>query len=324
MTTEQAVQNPQDPALVISPAQRRLTIVAASAGNFVEWYDAGVYGITATILSTKLFPGSIDPTIALLNTYGVFAISYLLRPLGGLIFGHMADKFSRKRALSITIIITSLATGLIGLIPDYSVIAWFAPILLLLFRLVQSMGTGGEYTTAVSFVYEHGPKGHKARSVGALSSMTFVGFLVGALLSTILTATLPGDGYASYGWRILFLFAIPIGLVGLYLRRRTEEGPEFVALQKLRSAAQVQATPIVDAFRLTARRRRAQRALAQLALLLGLSRVLRYRHAGHHADLRQTLDSRISRALRRRSNSQRTNHLTQDRPRQSEHVFGRP
>jgi MHS family proline/betaine transporter-like MFS transporter len=243
-----------DPAKVESRSERRRTIVAAAAGNFVEWYDAGIYGITAVVLSRVLFPSNISPTIALLNTYAVFGISYLLRPLGGLVFGHIADKVSRKRALSITILITSLATGLIGLIPGYSAIGWGAPVLLLVLRLVQSMGTGGEYTTAISFVYEHGAKGKKATAVGALTSLTFVGFLIGALFSTILTVIMPPAAYDAIGWRILFLLAIPMGLVGLYLRRKTEEGAEFVALQRLREATQAQVTPILDAFRLHWRR----------------------------------------------------------------------
>jgi MHS family proline/betaine transporter-like MFS transporter len=256
MTTERSLESSlgEDPGLVLSTAQRRKTIVAASAGNFVEWYDAGIYGIAAVVLSKKLFPASVDPTVALLNTYAVFAISYLLRPLGGVVFGHIADKISRKRALSVTIMITSVSTGLIGLIPEYGAIGWAAPILLLLFRLVQSMGTGGEYTTAISFVYEHGAKGKKARSVGALTSLTFVGFLVGALFSTILSAVMPSDAYAAYGWRILFLIAIPMGFVGLYLRRKTEEGPEFAALQRVREATNQKVTPILEAFRLYWRR----------------------------------------------------------------------
>lgn len=237
------------PGTVLSGKARRHTIAAAAAGNFVEWYDAGIYGIAATVISQKLFPSASSPTIALLNTYAVFAISYLLRPFGGIVFGHLADKVGRRRSLSITIVFTSLATGLIGLIPDYSLIGWAAPILLLVLRLIQSMGTGGEYSAAISFVYEHGPRGHKATAVGSMTSLTFVGFLVGAGLSTLLT-TLPGSGYASYGWRILFLVAIPIGLVGLYLRKRTEEGPEFKLLQETREKLNVDAKPVMEALRL--------------------------------------------------------------------------
>lgn len=229
------------------PQLRRRAIVAAAAGNFVEWYDAGIYGIAATVLATQLFPKSVNPAVALLSTYAIFAISYLLRPFGGLVFGRMADKYGRKGALSITIVFTSIATGLIGLIPTYTAIGIAAPVILLLLRLVQSMGTGGEYVTAISFVYEHGARGHKATAVASMTSLTFLGFFVGAGLSTLFTL-FPGDGYEVYGWRILFLVAIPFGLVGLYLRRRTVEGSEFQALQKERHSRGVDAAPISEAF----------------------------------------------------------------------------
>jgi MHS family proline/betaine transporter-like MFS transporter len=236
-------------AAAASKAERRRTIIAASAGNFVEWYDAGIYGIVAVVLSKKLFPSNVDPTIALLNTYAVFAISFLLRPVGGVIFGHIADKLSRKRALSLTIIATCVSTGLIGLIPEYRTVGWLAPALLLILRLLQSMGTGGEYSTAISFVYEHGQKGRKAVAVGQLTSLTFGGFLVGALFSTILSAVMPASAYESYGWRILFLLALPMGMVGSYLRHKTEEGPEFQALQRMREATKTQVTPLFEALR---------------------------------------------------------------------------
>jgi MHS family proline/betaine transporter-like MFS transporter len=239
----------------MSKGDRRRTIVAASAGNFAEWYDWGVYGIVATVLAKKLFPGNEDATLALLSAYAVFAISYLTRPFGGLIFGYIADKLGRKRALSLTIVVTCAATGLIGFIPEYSVIGWGAPILLLLFRLVQAIGTGGEYSTAISFVYEHGEKGRKARTVGVLTGLTFVGFLVGSLFATILSALMSQGAYETWGWRILFLLALPMGAIGLYLRRKTEEGEEFRQLQKLQEERKVAKTsPVLDTFRLYWRR----------------------------------------------------------------------
>ncbi|MBF8188358.1 MFS transporter [Nonomuraea sp. K274] len=243
------MSTPTPIAPAASKAERRRTIIAASAGNFVEWYDAGIYGIVAVVLSKKLFPSDVDPTIALLNTYAVFAISFLLRPFGGIVFGHIADKLSRKQALSITIIATCISTGLIGLIPEYRTIGWLAPVLLLVLRLLQSMGTGGEYSTAISFVYEHGQKGRKAVAVGQLTSLTFGGFLVGALFSTILSALMPASAYESYGWRILFLLALPMGVVGSYLRRKTEESPEFQALQRMREQTKAQVTPLFEALR---------------------------------------------------------------------------
>ena len=189
MTNE--MTEPSVPTL--SKAERRRTIIAASAGNFAEWYDWGVYGIVATVIAKKLFPANEDATIGLLSAYAVFAISYLTRPFGGLIFGHIADKLGRKRALSLTIVVTCVSTGLIGLIPEYAVIGWLAPVLLLVFRLVQAIGTGGEYSTAISFVYEHGQKGKKATSVGVLTALTFVGFLAGSLFATILSAIMTVD-----------------------------------------------------------------------------------------------------------------------------------
>ncbi|WP_255953850.1 MFS transporter [Streptomyces odontomachi] len=223
---------PEDPAGRIDQdgpvgrAERRRTVVAASAGNFAEWYDWGVYGVVATVVADKFFPPGND-TLALLSAYAVFAISYLTRPLGATVFGHIGDKLGRKRALSTTIIITCGATALIGFIPTYAVIGYAAPVLLLLMRLIQSFGTGGEYSTAISFVYEHGQKGRKATAVGMMTAMTFGGFIVGSLLATLLSATLSSAAYEAWGWRLLFWLSLPMGVVGLYLRRRTAEGREF-------------------------------------------------------------------------------------------------
>lgn len=232
-------------------ADHRRTIIAASAGNFLEWYDWGVYGVVATILAKKLFPLSEDPTVALLNTYAVFALAVLTRPLGGVIFGHIADKLGRKRALSTTIIFTGVATGLIAFIPEYGTIGWVAPLLLLVFRLIQSLGTGGEYATAISFVYEHGRKGKKASSVGVLTAITYVGFFVGSLLATLLASTMPSAAYETWGWRILFFLSLPMSLIGVYIRRKTSEGVEFQELQRIEGAKEKRTKfPITEALRL--------------------------------------------------------------------------
>lgn len=237
--------------LSMANAERRRTIIAASAGNFMEWYDYGIYGIVATIVAKKLFPSNEDATTALLSTYVVFALGYFTRPLGGVIFGHIADKLGRKRALILTVVITGVTTGLIGFIPEYATIGWAAPMLLLLFRLIQSLGTGGEYATAISFVYEHGKKGGKASAVGALTSFTFMGFFVGALLATLLSASMSIQAYETWGWRILFLLAFPMSLIGLYLRRKTEESPEFQEVQRIQEAKNTRTEyPIVEAVRL--------------------------------------------------------------------------
>jgi len=232
-----------------SQRDRRRTIIAASAGNFAEWYDWGVYGVVATLLADQFFPEG-EGALALVSVYAVFAISYLTRPLGTIVFGHIADTVGRKKALSMTIVITCTATALIGLIPTYATIGYAAPLLLLALRLIQSLGTGGEYSTAISFVYEHGPRGGKARAVGVLTAMTFVGFLVGSVLATGLSAALPEGVWESWGWRLLFWLALPMGGIGLYLRRRTEEGAEFQHLQELQERKSARRrSPVHEALR---------------------------------------------------------------------------
>lgn len=232
-----------------SRRERRRTVVASAAGNFAEWYDWGVYGVVATVIAKHFFPPG-NEAVALMSAYGVFAASYLTRPLGSAVFGHIGDKLGRRRALSVTIVITCTATALIGFIPGYATIGYAAPLLLLLMRLVQSFGTGGEYSTAITFVYEHGEKGKKATAVGVMTSMTFVGFLVGSLLATLLSAALPPETYEAWGWRVLFWLSLPMGLTGLYLRRKTEEGGEFAELQRIQERKQrAERSPVFEAVR---------------------------------------------------------------------------
>jgi MHS family proline/betaine transporter-like MFS transporter len=189
-------------------SERRRTMIGASAGNFAEWYDWGVYGVVATLLAAQFFPEG-NETLALISVYGVFAASYLTRPLGAAVFGHIADSVGRRRALASTIVITCLSTALIGCIPTYEAIGYVAPLLLLVFRLIQSLGTGGEYSTAITFVYEHGRPGEKARAVAPLLAMTFVGFLVGSLLATALSAVLPASAYETWAWSACTCACVP-------------------------------------------------------------------------------------------------------------------
>lgn len=229
-------------------ASWRRTIAAAAAGNFAEWYDWGVYGVVATVLATHFFPPG-DRAVALLSTYALFAVSYITRPFGSLIFGRIGDKVGRSRALSLTILITCGMTALIGVLPTYQSIGVLAPILLLACRLVQSLGTGGEYSAAISFVYEHSPEHRKGRYVSVLVALTFLGMLVGSLGATVVSSLLSEDAYQSWGWRILFLLAAPMGAFGVYLRSRTEEGPEFKRYLARRAETGATAAPVGDALR---------------------------------------------------------------------------
>jgi MHS family proline/betaine transporter-like MFS transporter len=235
--------------LEFTGARRRKIIIAASAGNFAEWYDWGVYGVVATIIASKFFPGS-DPAVALLNTYAVFALGYIARPIGGILFGWIGDRFGRRRALSISILFTCFGTALMGVLPTYAQIGIFAPILLLVCRLAQSMGAGGEYASAISFVFEHSPVARRARNVSSLVATTFIGILCGSLLARVVSSVLSKADYNTYGWRILFLVGLPLAVFGVYLRSKVEESPEFEQLAAAREKAKTTATPLRDALRL--------------------------------------------------------------------------
>ena len=234
--------------LEFTGARRRRIIIAASAGNFAEWYDWGVYGVVATIIAAKFFPEG-NPTAALLNTYAVFAAGYIARPLGGILFGWIADRHGRRRALSISILLTCGGTALMGLLPTYAQIGLLAPALLLVCRLAQSMGAGGEYASAISFVFEHSPAERRARNVSGLIATTFIGILCGSVFARICSSVLSKQDYETFGWRILFLIAVPLAVFGVYLRSRVEESPEFEMLARAREKANVIATPLRDALR---------------------------------------------------------------------------
>lgn len=244
--TETSAMNTE---LEFTGARRRRIIIAASAGNFAEWYDWGVYGVVATIIAAKFFPGH-DPAVALLNTYAVFALGYIARPIGGIFFGWIGDKYGRRRALSISILFTCFGTALMGVVPTYAQIGLAAPVLLLVCRLAQSMGAGGEYASAISFVFEHSPVRRRARNVSSLIATTFIGILCGSLLARVFSSVLSKDEYQSFGWRILFLVGLPLAAFGVYLRSRVEESPEFELLAKARAKAKETATPLRDALRL--------------------------------------------------------------------------
>jgi MHS family proline/betaine transporter-like MFS transporter len=179
----------------------------------------------------------------------VFALGYVARPFGGIIFGRIGDKFGRKRALSLTILVTCGGTAAMGLLPTYESVGLLAPALLLVCRLAQSMGAGGEYASAIGFVYEHSPAHNRAMNVSRLIATTFVGIMAGSVLARLATAIMGQDAFESYGWRILFLLGLPLAAIGFYLRARADETPEFEQLKRERAKAKEVARPLSDAIR---------------------------------------------------------------------------
>jgi len=212
--------------LSVSPATLRKVTAAAAVGNFVEWFDFAVYGFLATVIARQFF-ASDDPNAALLQTFAVFAVAFALRPLGGIVFGALGDRLGRKRVLSITVLMMAGATTVIGLLPTYASIGLLAPVLLTLTRCVQGFSAGGEYAGACAYLMEHAPN-HKRGWYGSfLPVSTFSAFASAAVIAYLLEASLAPEAMAQWGWRVPFLVAAPLGVVGLYLRWRMEETPAF-------------------------------------------------------------------------------------------------
>lgn len=213
----------------VSPATLRKVIAASAIGNFVEWFDFAVYGFLAVTIATLFFPQG-NPTLALLQTFAVFAVSFALRPLGGIVFGILGDRIGRKRVLSITVLLMAGATTLIGLLPTYASIGLLAPLLLALARCLQGFSAGGEYAGACAFVMEHAPTEQKARYGSFVPVSTFLAFASAAGLVFGLDQVLDSEQMQAWGWRLPFLIAAPLGLVGLYMRLRLDESPVFKAM----------------------------------------------------------------------------------------------
>ncbi|CDY78857.1 L-Proline/Glycine betaine transporter ProP [Caballeronia glathei] len=234
------------PDTTSSPAHVSPRIVVAGAvGSVVEYFDFGVYGYVATILATQFF-GKGDPTSALLNTLAAFAVAFVLRPLGGILFSHFGDRYGRKNTLGMTVLLMSAASGLIGILPTYAAIGVGASALLVLARCLQGLAAGGELGGAIAFVAEHSP----AAKRGLLCSTTQTGALGGVLLASLAVAllnqVLSHEQMNSWGWRIPFLIAIPIGVIGLWIRTRLSEARSFQALAE---SDHVESAPVLELLR---------------------------------------------------------------------------
>ncbi|MEU6404333.1 glycine betaine/L-proline transporter ProP [Streptomyces sp. NPDC046985] len=254
-TLFRAVQRRRNPPLrrtditVTDEAAVRRAVNAASLGNAMEWFDFGVYSYLAVTLGHVFFPSG-NATVQLLSSFATFAVSFLVRPLGGMVFGPMGDKIGRKKILAVTMIMMAVGTFAIGLIPSYAAIGFWAPTLLILFRLVQGFSTGGEYGGASTFIAEYAPDRRRGFFGSFLELGTLAGYVGASGLVTILASVLGDGGMESWGWRVPFLVAGPIGLVGLYLRLRLDETPAF---QKLENASAHRAPEAASAVESTAK-----------------------------------------------------------------------
>ena len=218
----------------------RRAIAASALGNATEWFDYGIYAYGVTYISAALFPGDMEQ--ATLFALATFAISFLIRPLGGLFWGPLGDRIGRKSVLALTILMMAVATLGVGLIPSYERIGFWAPTLLVLLRMIQGFSTGGEYGGAATFMAEYAPDDRRGFFGSFLEFGTLAGFSLGAALMLGFSLLLGDAAMHEWGWRIPFLVAAPLGLIGMYLRSRMEDTPVFV---EQRAGAEIGAGPKV-------------------------------------------------------------------------------
>jgi MFS transporter, MHS family, shikimate and dehydroshikimate transport protein len=217
-------------------------VFSSIVGTAVEWYDFLIYGTASALVFNKLFFPLSDPSLGTIAAFGTYGVGFLARPLGGAIFGHFGDRVGRKAMLAMTIVIMGLGTFLIGLLPTYSQIGILAPVLLVLLRLLQGIGLGGEWAGAVLMVVENAP----TRSRGLLGSMVQLGYPIGNLAAIgilALLSQLPEADFLAWGWRVPFLISIILAGVGLYIRIQLDETPIFRAIESKRAIARL---PLVE------------------------------------------------------------------------------
>lgn len=212
---------------VVDIKQTKKSVFATGVGNAMEWFDFGLYSYLAVIISQNFFSAVENNELKLVFTFATFAIAFLMRPLGGVIFGKVGDKYGRKVVLTVTIILMALSTLLIGLLPTYDQVGIWAPILLLIARIIQGFSTGGEYAGAMVYIAESSPDNKRNMLGSGLEIGTLTGYILASLLASVLFITLSDQQMASWGWRIPFLLGLPLGLVGFYLRRSLGETPIF-------------------------------------------------------------------------------------------------
>jgi MFS transporter, MHS family, proline/betaine transporter len=216
-------------------AMRRDT-AGTAIGNFMEWYDFGIYGYIATTIAQVFYPGNSVSAVHLIATFSTLAAAYVVRPLGGFVLGPLGDRIGRKRILVITILLMAVGTTMTGLLPGYSTIGVWAPILLLVARIFQGFSTGGEFVGAMTYLVERAPNHRRGMMVGFLPLGNLVGFVLAGFLVTALQAWLPPHDMLAWGWRIPLLLGAPFGVLALYLRLRIDESPAYEQISGSTSA----------------------------------------------------------------------------------------
>lgn len=227
-----------------APAPNRVPI-AGVAGNVLEWYDFAVFGFLAPIISRLFFP-SEDHVAGLIQTFGVFAIGYFVRPLGGMVFGQIGDRYGRKRALLLSVILMAIPTTLVGCLPTYNAVGLFAPLLLMVLRVAQGLSVGGELIGSMSYLVEIAPEGRRGY-LGSWSLVSAVaGILIGSLTALLMQTLVSEQAMRAWGWRLPFLAGAFMGVAGAWIRRSMDESPRFI---EAKEKGQILKAPLRESIR---------------------------------------------------------------------------
>jgi metabolite-proton symporter len=236
----------------VSKKEMRTVVASCVIGTTVEWYDFFLYGTAAAIVFNKLYFPNNDPLVATMLAFATFAVGFVARPLGGLVFGHIGDKVGRKQTLVATMLLMGVATFLIGLLPTHEQIGLAAPVALIVLRIAQGVAVGGEWGGAVLMAVEYAPPGRR----GLYGSLPQVGLALGLMLGTGifvgLNAVMSDASFLAWGWRIAFLLSVVLVVVGLFVRLKVMETPAFRKLEEREEQATV---PAVELFRVRRNRR---------------------------------------------------------------------
>jgi MFS transporter, MHS family, proline/betaine transporter len=226
---QESVEVIMPPTSTSETARRRRALIAAVIGNTLEWYDFVVYAFLAGTIAKLFFPTG-NETVSLLVTLATFGVGFVMRPVGAIVLGSLADRAGRKSALLITITLMGLGTAMIGLAPTYASIGWWAPLIIVVARLIQGFSAGGELGAATSFMIENAPAGRRGLGASWQQASQAATLAIGSLIGAAVTGLMSAENLESWGWRVPFLVGLLIVPVGLYIRRQVDESPEFSRL----------------------------------------------------------------------------------------------
>lgn len=234
-------------ATVVTPHEKRKlwsVITASSVGTLIEWYDFYIFGSLAVVISTQFFPDD-NPTAAFLYTLAAFAVGFIVRPFGALVFGRLGDMIGRKYTFLLTLVLMGTSTFLIGLVPSYDTIGIAAPIVVVALRLLQGLALGGEYGGAATFVAEHAPAARRGFYTSFIQTTASLGFFVSLAVILLVYLNVSEEAFQSWGWRVPFLFSIILVGISIYIRLRMKESPLFA---KLKAEGKTSKNPIKESF----------------------------------------------------------------------------